>query len=258
MKKYYKTLGLDDNADLKQIKKAYRKMASMYHPDKPGGNEEKFKEISNAYEILTKKSEFIDPNNNTFFDGEWSSFAQVFNDTYNQDRRGRNVYYTLYITLEEAYTGVNKTIGSGFGHQVEVPKGIKENQKIILDGHGQRGGNEDGSLDGNLIITIKFTPHAKFERTDKGLHFLEHIDLYTAILGGVQIVNLFGKVIKYNLPKFTQQGQTFRLKGKGFPIMNRENEFDDLYIAIVVDLPTKFSDEQLKLIKNLKSLSEKK
>ena len=50
---YYKTLGVDKNASAEDIKKAYRKLAHQHHPDKTGGNEAKFKEINEAYQVLS-------------------------------------------------------------------------------------------------------------------------------------------------------------------------------------------------------------
>ncbi len=50
---YYKVLGVDKGASEEEIKKAYRKLAHVYHPDKSGGNEQKFKEINEAYQVLS-------------------------------------------------------------------------------------------------------------------------------------------------------------------------------------------------------------
>lgn len=58
---YYKTLGVDKGASQEEIKKAYRKLAHKYHPDKPGGDEKKFKELNEAYQVLSnpqKKSQY--------------------------------------------------------------------------------------------------------------------------------------------------------------------------------------------------------
>ena len=66
-KDYYKILGVDRGASEAEIKKAYRKLAAKYHPDKPTGNEEKFKEISEAYEVLSdsEKRQMYDQFGNT-------------------------------------------------------------------------------------------------------------------------------------------------------------------------------------------------
>jgi len=55
MMDYYKILGVDKNASEEEIKKAYRKLAHKYHPDKPGGDEKKFKELNEAYQVLSNK-----------------------------------------------------------------------------------------------------------------------------------------------------------------------------------------------------------
>ena len=56
MKDYYKILGVDTNTSYDEIKKAYRKLAHQYHPDKGGGDEAKFKEINEAYQVLSDQS----------------------------------------------------------------------------------------------------------------------------------------------------------------------------------------------------------
>src|SRR3989344_3193257 len=55
MKDYYQILGVSKTASEEDIKKAYRKLAHQYHPDKAGGNENKFKEINEAYQVLSSK-----------------------------------------------------------------------------------------------------------------------------------------------------------------------------------------------------------
>ncbi len=52
---YYEVLGISKNASEDEVKKAFRKLAVKYHPDKEGGSEEKFKEINEAYEVLKDK-----------------------------------------------------------------------------------------------------------------------------------------------------------------------------------------------------------
>ena len=80
-KDYYKSLGLDRNASKDDVKKAYRKLAKQYHPDKNPGNkqaEEKFKEVSEAYEAInsgkSSSSGYQQGSNEDFFGGSFNDF----------------------------------------------------------------------------------------------------------------------------------------------------------------------------------------
>jgi molecular chaperone DnaJ len=105
---YYDVLGVPKNATSDDIKKAYRKLAKEFHPDKNQGDkvaEEKFKEISEAYEFLS------DSNKKSNYDrfGDNHQFSQMFNRNRPSVRFGNDITITLKLTLEEIYTGVKKT-----------------------------------------------------------------------------------------------------------------------------------------------------
>jgi len=127
----YNILGISKNADTSQIKKSYRKLAHLYHPDKNPGNkiaEEKFKEICEAYSILSnpQKRRSYDQFGQTNFghDGVNSSsinindiFGDIFGDIFNKQdsnysspQRGHDIHYSLNIEFAEAIFGTVKTI----------------------------------------------------------------------------------------------------------------------------------------------------
>jgi len=117
MKNYYNILGVDKNSTASEIKKAYRKLAMKYHPDKNQGDksaEDKFKDISEAYEILSnadKRKKYDNPfhnnfdNFNPFENNPFGGFRQRQNI-----RIGRNLRLQLIISLKDIYVGTKKTI----------------------------------------------------------------------------------------------------------------------------------------------------
>ena len=146
-KDYYKTLGVDKNASKDEIKKAFRTLAHKYHPDKKGGDDAKFKEINEAYSILSdeKKRQQYDMYGSGFsgagqqgsgfggfgggFDGfDFSQFTQggngagfefdlgdIFGDVFGGGRRtktkrGRDISIDIELSFEEAVFGVERKI----------------------------------------------------------------------------------------------------------------------------------------------------
>lgn len=119
---YYEILGVDRNATQEEIKKAYRKLAIEHHPDK-GGDENKFKEISAAYDVLSdssKKSNYdrfgtADGSQGGFnMDDIFSGFGDMFGDMFgnrrNVKQKGRNLKIKVKLTFEEVLFGVNKKL----------------------------------------------------------------------------------------------------------------------------------------------------
>ena len=115
---YYEVLGVNKNSTADEIKKAYRKLAKEHHPDK-GGDETLFKEISEAYEILSdndKKARYdrfghLDDNRGNYDDmhsGFQDMFGQFFRQKQARERVGENMTLTVKLTLEEIFEGVNK------------------------------------------------------------------------------------------------------------------------------------------------------
>jgi molecular chaperone DnaJ len=137
-KDYYDILGVNKSSSKDEIKKAYRTTAFKYHPDKNPGNktaEEKFKEASEAYSVLSddKKKTNYDQFGHAAFEGgsgqgsggfDTSSFSDIFEDFFGDftggssqraggrtsGNRGNDLRYDLTISLEEAYKGLEKKV----------------------------------------------------------------------------------------------------------------------------------------------------
>ncbi len=303
---YYKILGVDKNASQDEIKKAYRKLAVKYHPDKNQGNkeaEEKFKEIGEAYEVLgdaekRKKYDALGENWKNFqqgraysgenpfgdfnfgqggtyvemdlddFLGGSNQFSDFFNAFFGGGRRSNfsrsggskwtnfqrpsDLEATLEITLEEAYKGTSKIIDLGTEKiRVKLKPGTADGQNLKISGKGERLSNNSS---GDLYVKVRVLNHPNFERKGDDLYTTQKINLFTAVLGGDVIVDIFGSKLKLSIPAGTQNGKTFRLKNKGMPKYQNENQFGDLYVKVEVQIPDKLSDKQKQLFEELKTL----
>lgn len=112
---YYDILGVKDNSTTEDIKKAYRKLAKENHPD-VGGDESKFKKITEAYETLSdqnKRSQYDNSKNNPFGNMGFDGFSSAFNDMFRTTSRKQKVApknINLDISVIESYKAVKKTI----------------------------------------------------------------------------------------------------------------------------------------------------
>ncbi|MGF2617145.1 molecular chaperone DnaJ [Rossellomorea vietnamensis] len=153
---YYEVLGVENGASKDEIKKAYRKLSKKYHPDinKEADANEKFKEISEAYEVLSdeqKRAQYdrfghTDPNQGFGgggdFGGGFGGFEDIFNTFFggggggrrrdpNAPRAGADLQYTMSVTFEEAVFGKETDI--------EIPK---EEECDTCDGSGAKPGTK--------------------------------------------------------------------------------------------------------------------
>ncbi|MDH3209502.1 MAG: molecular chaperone DnaJ [Burkholderiaceae bacterium] len=136
----------------------------------------------------------------------------------------------------------NKTL------EVKIPAGIGEGMRIRSTGNGEPGTN--GGPPGDLYIEIRVKPHEIFERDGDDLHCTVPVGLTTAALGGnIAVPTLAGKA-EIELPESTQQGKTFRLRGKGIKGV-RSTYPGDLYCHISIETPVRITEHQRKLLKEL-------
>ncbi len=269
MKDPYNILGLDKSATHEDIKKAYRKLAMEHHPDRTGGDDTKFKEIAEAYDILSNPKKTEQWKNQSRFTNESfqfddqlfedflknHGFADMFNNKYGyaQNGKGSNVNAQIQITLEESYFGTRRELRIGLKTvAVTIHPGILSGQRLKLKGLGQKGISED--LNGDLILTVIVMDHPDYMINNKGLHKIHHVDVFDAMIGGKSSIEIFNKKINFTIPQGTQNGTVLRIQGKGFPIYNQVNKFGDLYVNILVELPKDLNESEITLLKKIKSM----
>lgn len=173
-----------------------------------------------------------------------------YSDRIRRPQAGKDIEGEISITLEEAYHGTKRMIEVG-GRRIEatVPKGIKNNNKIRLSGQGQAGA-KDGNK-GDLLLTVKIVPHPVYTRDGDDLSANIEIDFFKAVLGGETRVKTLGGEISIKIPPYTQTGKSFRLRGKGMPILNKSGHFGDFYAKITLVLPEEMSEKEISTLREL-------
>lgn len=169
--------------------------------------------------------------------------------------RSKDVEQTVHITLEEAFKGTTRLMQADNGSRLEVkiPAGVRTGSRIRIKGRGKSGGW--GRPAGDFYLRVEVLPHQAFEREGDDLQTTIRLDLYTAVLGGEVEVPTLERPVKLKIPEGTQNGRTFRLRGKGMPRLKNKKERGDLYASVQVELPGRLTEKQKALFRELQKLS---
>ena len=308
-KDYYESLGVPRAASADEIKKSFRKLARQHHPDVAKDkkkSEEKFKEINEAYEVLSdpakrKKYDELGPNwksgaefrpppgagnfsgSRTYrttrqggdgveFEFGGTGFSDFFEQMFGGARRGasgfgqhgnfsgeelaergRDVEGDIMVTLEEAARGSVRSVTVRHGsrnetHQVKIPAGVTEGQRLRIAGRGEHGSG--GATAGDLYLRVRLAKHPDFEVEDHNLIYEVELAPWEAALGAeISVPTLTGRV-NIKIPAGTQSGQKLRVRGRGLPPSG------DLIVVTKIVVPTKISDAEKKLWEQLKRESK--
>ena len=287
MRDYYEILGVSRGATPEEIKKAYRKLAVQYHPDKNPGDkaaEEKFKEASNAYSVLS------DPDKRRVYDtrghagvhgmgfegyrtmddifthinledvfgrgfggfGGFGRFDDAFGDAFGQRRttgptRGRDIRMNLNIPFADAVSGSKQEVNvEGKRITLTIPPSIQDGQTLRIRGHGETLGIGNS---GDLLVTVSVEPHPTLTRDGTDLLTDAKISMTTAALGGSVRVQTITGDVDLKVPAGAQPGQQLRLRGQG--VADASGRKGDLRVRLVVEIPKSLSRKQRSLLKEL-------
>ena len=168
-------------------------------------------------------------------------------------RRGKDRTVPVEVTLEEAYLGTTRVFQiEGRRFEAKIPPGASTGSVVRVAGGGCP--SHLGGPPGDLCLDISVMPHQVFERVGNDLRCEVEADLYTMLLGGEVSVPAPLSTLRLRLPPETQNGCTFRLKGKGMPVPGSPEQYGDLYVKVHVVLPQGLSEHQKALVRQLAAL----
>ena len=311
---YYETLGVARDASEQDVRKAYRKLAREYHPDvnKDPDAEERFKEISEAYEVLSdpEKREKYDrfgqnwragqdvsgapgfegfggfdfggddrPGGVRFdFGGGGGDFSDFFDGLFGAragragrrggfggfgggggagdgfEMRGADQEATIELALEEAARGGKRriTLGDGRDYEVNIPRGVKDGQRIRLAGEGGEG--VGGGPRGDLFLRVRLKPHPRFRVDGRDLFTDLSVTAPEAALGAdVELQTLTGETTRVRVPPGSSCGRKLRLRGQGMP--GPRGDAGDLYANVKIEVPKQLSPEERAAFERLAEVS---
>lgn len=280
-KDFYEALGVSKNASADELKKSYRQKARQFHPDvnKSAGAEEKFKEINEAYQVLSdpqKKSAYDQYGHSAFEPGAgpggfgrgqqggyqtytWSSggggdqgydfggfadpfdiFESIFGASSPFGRQARLPRYGISLDFIEAVHGTTKEVQiEGKKQKIKIPAGVDEGSEIKF---------------ANFIIVCDVKPHSKFKRRGFDIVTEEEISFSQAALGVEKAVETVDGLVKIRIPAGTQPGTQIRLKSRGVKHVSSHG-VGDHYIIVRLQVPTKLNRHQKELLEELESSS---
>ncbi|MDZ7587543.1 MAG: J domain-containing protein [Patescibacteria group bacterium] len=278
---FYEVLGISKTASAPELKKAYRQLALKYHPDrnKAADAAEKFKEISEAYEVLSnsEKRKTYDQYGHAAFDpsqgfggaeartqrqgpftytyttnggsggfnfGGYSDPFEIFESFFGGGspfRQARQLpRYGLTIDFMEAAKGCERSlVHQGKEYKIKIPAGADDGTRIRFD---------------QFYITVEVRPHDRFKRDGADIFIDESISFSQAALGAVVKVPTIDGELKLKVRPGTQSGTLVRLRGQGMPHLQSRSRGDQ-YVRLIIRVPERLSHRQRQLLEEFEKES---
>lgn len=249
MKDYYSILGIDKSASDADIKRAYRKLAGKHHPDR-GGDADQFKQIQEAYDILSDPQKRSDLNNPFYrhYTGN-NNFDDLVNKYFDQfDVRSqmRNSRINLWINLEDVARGGPRliTVNTGAGSmpvEIDIPKGIHDNEAVrypkLIRGS-------------DLVVGFRINQHQEWHRDGLDLWCKKPLNFWQCIKGTeIPIKDLLGRTVNLKVPPYTKPGSSLRLKGRG--LERSGHNTGDIFVRVQATMPDEIPKEIIDILNKI-------
>lgn len=290
-KDYYQILGVTKSASEADIKKAYRKLALQYHPDRNKGKdaETKFKEVTKAYEILSdpQKKQTYDQFGHAAFEqgagqNPYGGAGGPFGGFGGQQQGGPFSYtYTTggdggagfdFGGFSDPFEIFEQFFGGGFNRQrrqtysltIDFDEAVHGVTKKVSIGDKSQtikipAGVDEGSRVrfGDYDVVISVNPDKRFQREGFDIIGVKEISFALAALGGEVTIETIDGDLKLRIPSGTQPGTAIRLRGKGVPRLHGSSRGDH-YVRIKITVPKHLTGKQKELLREFEGDSTKK
>ncbi|KKQ09137.1 MAG: hypothetical protein US20_C0009G0038 [Candidatus Pacebacteria bacterium GW2011_GWF1_36_5] len=281
---YYEVLGVKKTASAAEIKSAYRKLALKFHPDrnKETGAEDKFKEINEAYQVLSdsKKKQTYDQFGHAAFDPSsgmgggqgpfggfggqgggfnWSSYSSSGGQG-GADFDFGDPFEIFEQFFGGGFSGRARQRRPHYSLKIDFMEAVKGVEKAVeIDGKKQTIKVPAGANNGTRIrftdfdISIDVGTNPRFKRDGYDIFVDEKISFSTAALGGeIKVKTLTGE-LKLKVRPGTLSHSLIRLRGEGVQHLQSRGK-GDLYVRLIINVPEKLSREQKKALEELREL----
>lgn len=287
-KDYYKILGVERSASADEVRKAYRKLAMKYHPDRNPGDsqaEEHFKDLNEAYQVLndSEKRARYDQLGSAYsnwqqrggspgdfdwtqwFGGQPGGTRVDYGDV--NDAFGQDVFSDFFRSLFGGMGGARtSTRARRATYQQPITISLdeayrgtsrqfqsEERQVTVRIPAGVKTGSKVRAAgvapDGqDLYLIVEVADDPRFERQGDDLRTSTVIDVFTATLGGEASVQTVDGEVTLKIPPGTQPEQVFRLAGRGMPRLKGAQSRGDLFVRVKVRVPKELTPEQRSLL----------
>lgn len=169
-------------------------------------------------------------------------------------RKGANHQARVSLTLEEAFRGGQREItltqprsGGSRKYMVNIPKGVREGQKIRLKGQGEPGAS--GGPPGDILLEVRYESQSNLRREGDDVHTSLPISPWVAALGGTASLKTLDGTVSVTVPANSSTGRKIRLRGKGFP--GKGDVSGNLYAELKIMVPEKLTPRERELFEEL-------